>query len=450
MAATHTGAIAGDHAAYEAVFKKYNVIEVSGFDEMAAILMMFQSPRRPGPGKLATIQESGGFMEMITDICHRLKIEFAEISDQTKIEIDQHLDPGLKADNPLDAWGSNDDFENRFYYCMSALMKDPAVAAGVFFTNFRDGYYMSEAFLRIMEKVSHETEKPIAMGNCYSDISHNDLCQKTAQAGIPFIDGAEEALIAIKHLFDYRDRKNALKVPGGESGEFIESYLDPVVVEKWQTKLESLRGQTLSEQDSLQLLEDFSLPVPRSGIATSENESIAIAQNIGFPVVIKTAEAGISHKSDQHGVIVNITNETELTTHYQDLAQRLGPRVLISEMVSAGTEVGLGIVNDPQFGPLVMVSAGGIFIELLSDRSVALAPVTIGEADRMLSELKINHLIEGIRGGAAGNREALINFIVRFSHLAYLFREHIQAVDINPVIVNPKGAVAVDALIVSL
>ena len=208
MATTHTGAIAGDHAAYEAVFNKYGVIEVSGFDEMAAVLMMFQSQRRPGPGKLATIQESGGFMEMITDICHRLEIDFAEISVQTKDEIRKHLDPGLKADNPLDAWGSNDDFENRFYFCMSALMKDPAVAAGAFFTNFRDGYYMSEAFFRIMEKISLETDKPIAMGNCYSDISHNNLCQKTAQAGIPFIDGAEESLIAIKHLLDYRGRSS--------------------------------------------------------------------------------------------------------------------------------------------------------------------------------------------------------------------------------------------------
>jgi acyl-CoA synthetase (NDP forming) len=447
MATTHTGAIAGDHVAYEAVFKKYGVIEVSGFDEMAAVLMMFQSPRRPGPGKLASIQESGGFMEMITDICHRLKIDFAEISDQTKDEISQHLDPGLKADNPLDAWGSNDDFENRFYYCMSALMKDRSVAVGAFFTNFRDGYYMSEAFVRMMEKISHETDKPIAMGNCYSDISHNNLSQKTAQAGIPFIDGAEEALIAIKHLFNYRDKKNSEEILRDGSGEHEP---DPVVIDRWKSRLESLRGQTLSERDSLQLLEDFSLPVPGNSIATSVKQAIEIAQNIGFPVVIKTAEAGISHKSDQHGVVVNITNETELTHHYQDLEQRLGPKVLISKMISAGTEVGLGMVNDPQFGPLVMVSAGGVFIELLSDRSVTMAPVSTSEADRMLNELKINNLIQGLRGTEAGDRQALIDFIVHFSHLAYALREHIKAVDINPVIVNATGAIAVDALVVSL
>jgi len=447
MANTHTGAIAGDHAAYEAVFKKYGVIEVSGFDQMAAVLMMFQSPRRPGPGKLASIQESGGFMELITDICHRLKIDFAEISDQTKDEIKQHLDPGLKADNPLDAWGSNDDFENRFYYCMSALMKDPSVACGAFFTNFRDGYYMSEAFVRMMEKISHETDKPIAMGNCYSDISHNNLSQKSAQAGIPFIDGAEEALIAIKHLFDYRDSKQTEE---NLRGGFTEPEPDPVVIDRWKKKLESFQGQTLSEHDSLQLLKDFFLPVPKNDIATSEEDAITIAHKIGFPVVVKTAESGISHKSDQHGVFVNIRSETELVHHYRDLEQRLGPRVLICEMISTGTEVGLGIVNDPQFGPMVMISAGGVLIELLSDRSIAMAPVSTTEAHQMLNELKINNLIAGLRGNEAGNRQALIDFVVHFSHLAHALREHIKAVDINPVIVNASGAIAVDALVVSL
>ena len=149
-------------------------------------------------------------------------------------------------------------------------------------------------------------------------------------------------------------------------------------------------------------------------------------------------------------MIVNIKNESELIRHYQDLEQRLGPTVLISGMVSTGTEIGVGMVNDPQFGPLIMVSAGGVLIELLSDRSVSLAPVSKTEADRMLRELKINNLITGIRGSEASNRTALIDFIVHFSHLAYGLREHLQAVDINPVIINATDAVAVDALVVSL
>ena len=147
MAQTHTGAVAGNHAAYEALFKKYGVIEVEEFGELMSTLMIFQSDRRPGPGKLATIQESGGLMELVTDLAYQEQVEFAPIEEYTRKNIQQHLDPGLKAANPLDAWSSNTNFENRFLGCMTALMKDPNVAVGVFFANFRDGYYLSEAFL---------------------------------------------------------------------------------------------------------------------------------------------------------------------------------------------------------------------------------------------------------------------------------------------------------------
>jgi acyl-CoA synthetase (NDP forming) len=441
MAMTHTGAIAGDHAAYEALFRKYGVIEVSDLDEMVATLMMLQHAKQIGAGALATLQESGGFRELVTDIAFELDVPFAEIEDTTKSAIQNHLDPGLKAENPLDVWGSHDRFEERFLACTRLLMADPNVATGIFFSNFRDGYYLSDAIYRVMETVSKESAKPVAMANCYSDLAHNDFCKRSNDSGFAFIDGTRETLLAVNHLFAYRDFKNnhgdGLDLPSAVKS----------IVDKWRARLEQTSG-TLGEVETLNLLSDFSIAVPKHLLTDNAADLARAAQEIGYPLVLKTAMAGINHKSDVGGVIVNIENEASLLEHYHDLANRQGPEVLLSQMIDRGTEVGLGIINDAQFGPLVMVAAGGVLIELLSERSVALAPVSKAEADELISPLKLNKLINGVRGQAAGNRQALIEIISSLSVLAFELKDCIQEIDINPVIVNQTSAIAVDALIV--
>jgi len=442
MALTHTGAVAGSHAAYEALYRRYGVISVDDFDEMAATLMLLQNSPEAVPGKIATIQESGGFRELIADLAHELKIEFAGIEDSTKEQIQGFLDPGLKAENPLDAWGSHENFENRFLACINLLMADPNVAGGVFFSNFRDGYFLSEAIYRAMHAASKLTKKPLALGNCYSDLKHDKLCHRGYQDNMPIIDGARETLLAFKHLFAYQQFKTLHK----GADKKVTSNLG--IIEQWRARFIQHSAKTLSEAEAMALLADFDIPVPRQTVISDQAGLLEASKLIGFPMVLKTAEIGILHKSDAGGVIVNIKNETELLEHYADLNQRLGSTALLTEMIDKGVEVGLGIINDPQFGPLLMVAAGGIFIELLSDRAVALCPLSTIEADELLSTLKIDALINGVRGQPASDRQSLIDIMVKLSALAYEFKDVIGEVDINPVIVNPGGAVAVDALVV--
>ena len=441
MAKTHTGAMAGNHAAYEAVFDRYNVIEVGDFDEMGATLMMFQAGRRAGAGELATIQESGGLMELVADIACDLDLRFASLSKNTKAELQENLEPGLVADNPLDAWGSNRDFENRFYHCMSAMMRDPAVSIGLFFSNFRDHHYLSEAFYRLMIRVFAETGKPVAMANCHIDIDNPDLRKRAAKAGIPFLDGARSSLLAVRHLLIYRDRR---KDPDTAKAA---NLADTGKANKWEKILRRATATILDEQQAMELFTDFGISAPRCRSVQNRDEALRAAVELGFPLVLKTAASGIAHKSDQDGVVTNITDGRELEQAYADLSQRLGNRALLSEMVAPGTEIGLGMVNDPQFGPLIMVAAGGTLIELISDSRVALAPVTKVKAQQMIASLKIARLIEGMRGAPAGDRRALAETIARFSQLAFALREVISEIDINPVIVNQAGVCAVDGLV---
>ena len=442
MALTHTGAIAGSHAAFEALYRRYGVIAVDDFDEMAAILMLLQHNQTRITGQLATVQESGGFRELITDIAHDLNMPFASISDVTKSRIQENLDPGLKAENPLDAWGTHDNFENRFRACVQALVDDPAVAGCIFFSNFRDGYFLSEAIYRVMQQVSETTDKPLALGNCYSDLAHTEICQRGFDQGVAVIDGARETLLAFKHWFKYQK----FKLEQAGSKPLPQLAADLII--QWRQNLKQSTKSTLSETEAMALFHDFGISIPKQVEVNDQSTLQQAGKEIGYPLVLKTAEKGILHKSDSSGVVVGIESEERLLEHYDDFCKRLGPSVLISKLVEAGVEVGLGIVNDSQFGPMLMVAAGGVLIEVMAERAVALCPVTPAQAEELIDELKIKSLLDGVRGQAAADKPALIDIMVKLSQLAYELRDIIAEIDINPVIVNPAGATAVDGLLV--
>jgi hypothetical protein len=175
----------------------------------------------------------------------------------------------------------------------------------------------------------------------------------------------------------------------------------------------------------------------------------ALAQAIGFPVVIKTAIPGIQHKSDRDGVKLGLADGKAVEAAYADLTSRLGPQVIVAQMAPAGVEVAFGMVSDPQFGPYVMAAAGGIWIEMLRNRAVALPPLSLEEAQAMIARLKIGPLLDGLRGRPAADRQALAEALARFSMLVADLGESIEQMDVNPLLVSPKGCVAVDALVIA-
>ena len=443
MAMTHTGAISGSHAAFEAVARRYGIIEVGDFDEMAATLMLLQSGRRPGAGGLAAMFESGGLRGFVTDLAQQYGVEFAPLEAATISNLHQHLEAGLEAENPLDAWGSHDGFEENFEACLDLLMRDANVAAGAFVSNFRDRYFLSEAIFRVVEKVGATTDKPILLANCYSDLDNGDICRRGREAGIPVVDGARESLLALRHLFAWRDFLQQREA----------THPHPLADEERLARCAAILGQcgggTLDESQALELLSAYSIPVVEHETVDDEQQLAAAASRLGFPLVLKTAEPGIAHKSDVGGVRVDLRSELELGQAYADLRVRLGPQALVSKLHRGGVELALGTIDDPQFGPLVMLAAGGTLVEVLGDRALALCPVDAVTAARMIDSLRVARLLDGVRGKPAADREALIDAIVRLSQLAFHLREKIAELDVNPMIVDAHGALAVDALIVT-
>jgi succinyl-CoA synthetase beta subunit len=229
------------------------------------------------------------------------------------------------------------------------------------------------------------------------------------------------------------------------------SAIDPRRSAHWLGRLRALAARrTLgpvhgaAPLDGFALLADYGIPVPPVRLVTSLGEALTAATSIGWPVVLKTAAPDVVHKSDVGGVRLGLRTPADVTTAYLDLAARLGPRMLISGSVPGGVEVALGLVRDPQLGPLVVVGAGGVLIEILRDRAVALPPLDRQRAHALLDRLAIRSLLDGVRGRPPADRDALATAIVQLGQLAIELGDHLDALDVNPVLAGPNGAVAVD------
>jgi acyl-CoA synthetase (NDP forming) len=439
LAQSHSGALAGNDAAYDALFDQFGVQRVQDVDEFSATLALLSAHPRLGPGKLASAHDSGGLRGMVVDLADRIGVAFAEINAETTQKLADALDYGLLPVNPVDAWGSPAGSVASFNSCLDALADDPDTALTIMFTDITSDDEDWKEFRNIPLESSRRTGKPTALALNWSRQPHAHASADITYEGIPVLDGATNALLAVKHAFAYRD---FLALPAVSPPPAP----DKGVVEKWRTRLES--RASLDEAESASLLSEFGIPMVPHAVTDNLESAEAAAQRLGYPVVLKTAEPGIQHKSDVGGVKPGISNVEELQVAYADLAARLGPRVLVAPMIKGTMELALGVVVDDQFGPMVMVAAGGILIEILKDRTFLLPPIDEAVAGRAMASLKIAPLFDGVRGAAPVDRASLCRTIAHLGVMASSLGDVLAEVDVNPMIVGPDGCVAVDALVV--
>ena len=174
---------------------------------------------------------------------------------------------------------------------------------------------------------------------------------------------------------------------------------------------------------------------------------MSAAKALGFPVALKTAEPGISHKSDVGGVILNIKDEAALREAYTDLSERLGAAAIVTAMMQPGIELFLGARRDPQFGPVVLIGFGGVHAELLADVTFALPPFGRGHARRCIDRLRLRPLLDGVRGDAPADVDVIADVAARFSAMVHELRDEIEEIDVNPLVVSASRCTAVDALV---
>jgi acyl-CoA synthetase (NDP forming) len=443
MVTAHSGALAGEHGAFEALFEAHGVHEVRSLEEMADAMELFASPRRVTRGRgIASVHDSGGERALFVDLAADLGVPFAKISPETCERIQAVLDPGLVAENPLDAWGTGIDADRIFNEAFALLAEDPETAANVFVVDLTEqGEPYDEGYLAVARDTWEATDAPFCvLSNLPSAIAPAEGTWLREQ-GIPVLEGTESGLRALGHLLADGERREQ----EAEASEAPESPADDVR-ERWRRRLQI--GGLVGEQEGLALLADYGIPVVPSAVVASVDEAAAEAERLGFPVVLKTATPGIEHKSDVGGVKLGLADADAVREAYADLASRLGPEAVVATMVPPGVEMALGIACDPQFGPLVLVAAGGVLVEVLHDRRLGLPPLDRTAARRLIDGLRSRAILDGVRGVPAADVEALVDVVARLSLLAAELGDLLDALDVNPLIVRERGCIAVDALVV--
>ncbi len=450
LVSAHSGALAAADGAWEALAGGYGLHRVRDLAELADTLELFSAGRRCAGRRgqanqgIATVHDSGLERAHAADLAAELGVPFAPLGPATRDRLAAVLDPGLAPDNPLDVWGTGRDTEPLFAECLSALAADPAVAAVALAVDLVPEFDGDESYPRAVLTAAARTPKPVAVLAGLPAAVDPAAAARLRAAGVPVLEGARSGLLALRHLLDHTEPPEVRAAPPPAPDP---AQVPGETARRWRDTLARHDGG-LSGAVLFDLLRDYGIPAVRARQAATRPAVLAAAAAIGYPVVLKTDEPGIAHKSDVGGVRLGLAGPGAVGAAYDDLAARLGPRILVCQTAPPGTELALGVVRDAALGPLLVISAGGVLIEILSERAVLLAPVTRSAAVAALGRLRLAAVLAGTRGQPPADLGAIADAITGLSRLACDLGDALDALDINPLICTPSGATAADALLV--
>jgi len=441
LTVSHSGAIAGDDAVYQALFDRYGVQRVDTMDELATAMILFAQPHPVGAGGLVSIHDSGGERQLLIDLAHDAGVPLTKLNAETTTKLAALLDPGLPPVNPLDAWSTGGpDYHDSMRKCFATLMSDPRAAFGAVIHDRVAGGGIHHGYLDYLRAGHAASGKPAFLVSNRPGTGADPQVVSATREGFPVLDGVAPFLRGAKALLDYRDHGARVRSPAIQPPQ--------AALASWRARLSA--GTKLDEHEAMKLLRDFELPANPGRVVDSESEARAAARELGFPVVLKTAMRGIDHKSDRDGVQLDIQDEAALGAAYRDMASRIGGRALVAPMIVAqGVEMLLGMVHDEQFGPVVLLGFGGVHVEALSDVVYALPPFDAAEARRLVNRLKLSALLGSRRHRQPLAVNEFCNTAARFATLVASLGRCLSEMDLNPVIVHADGCSIVDALVVA-
>lgn len=450
-AASHTGAMAGVDAVYEAAFARAGITRVFGVDEMfdCAGLLARQSP--PRGRRLAIVTNAGGPGVMATDALLAEQGTLAKLSPETINQLNESLPEAWSHGNPVDVLG--DATPERLRAAVKLVVADSQVDAVLVVLSpqaMTDPLACAEAVIEVAKKV----RKPILTA-WMGGVSVRPAIEALNQALVPVYSTPEKAVRAFMYLVQYsRNRDMLYETPREIPMEFSLDRKHLRIV--FDTILSEGRD-ILSEGTSKALLEAYGIPVTRPYVARTKEDAVEYARRVGYPAVLKVYSPDITHKTDVAGVELNLASAEAVVEAFDRIvanAQKARPDaridgVTVQRMVSlpASRELIVGAMRDPVFGAVMLVGTGGITAELYQDRALELPPLSERLARRMLMSLRSWPLLEGYRGRPGVDVERLIEVMMRLSYLVADYPE-IKELDVNPLVVSADEIVALDARIV--
>ena len=440
-AASHTGSLAGAAKIYSSAFKQAGVIQATDLNNLFdRTLALSSQPPMKGDNMLI-LTNGGGVGVLATDAAERFGIPLKFAPPEVQEEMKKHMPEYGSAKNPVDMTGmaGNEWYYETVKYALTNKWVDSLVVLYCE-TSITNPPEIAESIKRALDE-SKVTNKPITVSFVGGDKSDKAIAWLT-ENGIPAFFAPDVAVNVMAALREYAILQENKKSNGAKVDEKAkEAALEIIEAARKEDRT------SLTEIEAKKVFEAYGMVTTRIGLAKSEEEAVKLAKEIGYPIVMKIVSPDILHKSDAGGVKVNIQDETALHEAYNTILKNAKNYkadanihgVAVQEMAPWGTEVILGSVNDPTFGPTVMFGLGGIFVEVLKDVTFRVTPVSSAEAQEMIGEIKSAPILAGVRGEAPRDRKAMAETIVKYSSMILDLKDEIAESDANPVLLYSEG-----------
>jgi acetyltransferase len=450
-AASHTGAMAGVDTVYEAAFRRAGIVRILEMADMFYCAELLAREKVPRGAKLTIVTNAGGPGVMATDALLERKGVLARLGDKTMEKLNQTLPATWSHRNPVDVIG--DASPARLASALTTVLDDDEVDAALVVFAPQAVSRPTDAARSII-KVAKASTKPV-LTSWMGGVSMGPGVELLSGAGIPAYSTPEQAVRAFMYLVSYaRTREVLYETPRDLPVEF---KLDRSKLRAVFNTILSEGHDTLTESTSKALLEAYEIPVAKPYAARSVDDAVQFARRIGYPVAMKILSPEITHKTDVHGVALNIVNDDAVRAAFERMVASAKEKrpdarvdgVTVQPMVThpTGYELIVGAKRDPIFGTVLMVGTGGTAAEVFKDRALELPPLSERLARRMLESLRSWPLLQGYRGRPAVNVDRLIEVLMRLSYLVADYPE-IKELDVNPLLCTPEDAIALDARII--
>ncbi len=447
-ASSHTGALAGSDRAFTEAFRKAGIIRAQGIQELFDIAEMFISNKKPKGRRLLIVTNAGGPGIIAADTADRLGIKLDPMSRASIDNIAEKLPSNASLYNPVDIIG--DATSERYKVVLEQALKDE-IAQGICVILTPQAMTDVDNIADVVISASKNTEKPIFTTFIGGQRIKNAIKRLKAN-NIPNFTDPSVAINAYRKLINFVELINRET----QEGDSIE--IPSMNINRAKDILERLKSSGISEiggEEALEILSLYGFSFPDRALAKTPMEAVAIAERIGYPVVMKVSSPHILHKTDVGGVKLNLTNEKAVYNAFVEITsnvQRVMPDafiegVMVYEMVTGGKEIILGVSYDKTFGHMIMFGLGGIYVEVLKDVSFRIIPVSEQEAYEMINEIKASRILDGVRGEKPYDKKDIVNCIRKLSKLVQDF-PIIKEVDINPYLVMNNGGIGLDARII--
>jgi acetyltransferase len=444
---SHTGSLAGSEAAYKAAFRQAGVIRATSMEALFDYARAFAYQPLLQGNRIGIVTNAGGPGILATDALERAGLEIPRLSHETVEVLTDHLPGAASVANPVDVLG--DALADRYEQAIQKVLTDPNVD-GLIVIVTPQAMTEIEQTAHAVGRMAQGSDKPVL--GCFIGKARIeagiDVLWQYGVPNYPFPERAAGALAAMSAYRRERERPIFEVEPCVTCIPAVRELFDRVRAE----------GRvSIGDAEAWTILKAYGFTVPKSRLAETPEEAVEIAEEIGYPVVLKLASPDILHKTDVDGVKLNLNSPSAVRDAFDLIvyrAERYVPGATIwgcqvQQMVPGGREVLLGMSRDPQFGPLVAFGLGGIYVEALKDVAFRVAPFSREEADEMIREIRSYPLLEGVRGEPPADHEAMVDALLRISQLVTDFPEIVE-LDVNPLMVfdEGRGAMAIDMRLV--